>query len=132
MLKYKSMWLERVKAIAINLSTWEWKIANDKFVLNQTDGDCLKWYIKDGGWIPYVGDNIEEPEEDGHYLILWAPTNKQYRKRAFVDILEFTKEEGFIDDLYRANMNMGFEVLAWQPLPMVPKLEEFENDKVRN
>lgn len=132
MLKYKSMWLERVKAIAINLSTWEWKIANDKFVLNQTDGACLKWFIKDGGWIPCVGDNAEEPEADGEYLILWAPTNKQYRKKTFVDILEYSEQQGFIDTLNRDKTVGGFEVLAWQPLPKLPRLEEFENDEVRN
>ena len=132
MWKYKTCWLEKVKAIGINLSSWEWHINNDKFTLNETEGNCLKWFIKDGGWIPCVGDNAEEPEADGEYLILWAPTNKQYRKKTFVDILEYSEQQGFIDTLNRNKTVGGFEVLAWQPLPKLPRLEEFENDEVRN
>lgn len=124
MLKYKSMWLERVKAIAINLSAWDWPISNDKFVLNENDGNCLVWKLKEGGWIPYTGELAEEPEEQDEYLVAWAPTNKKYRKRTFMDILEWTPRQGFIDTLNRDNTAGGFEVLAWQPLPKDFKLPE--------
>ena len=126
MLKYKSIWLERVKAIAINISSWDWKIANDKFVLNETDGNYLKWFIKDGGWIPYTGPDAEEPEKEDEYLVAWAPTNKQYRKKTFMDILEWTPQQGFIDTLNRDKTVGGFEVVAWQELPKRFDLKEIE------
>lgn len=124
MIKYKSMWLERVKAIAINLSSWDWTISNDKFVLNENDGACLVWKLKEGGWIPCTGPAAEEPEEQGEYLVAWAPTNKDYRKRTFMDILEWNEDQGFIDTLNRDKTVGGFEVVAWQPLPKNYKLSE--------
>ena len=126
MLKYRSIWLERVKAIAINISSWDWRIANDKFVLNETDGNYLKWFIKDGGWIPYTGPDAEEPEKEDEYLVAWAPTNKQYRKKTFMDILEWTPQQGFIDTLNRDKTVGGFEVVAWQELPKRFDLKEIE------
>lgn len=126
MLKYKSIWLERVKAIAINISSWDWRIANDKFILNETDGNYLKWFIKDGGWIPYTGPDAEEPEKEDEYLVAWAPTNKQYRKKTFMDILEWTPQQGFIDTLNRDKTVGGFEVVAWQELPKRFDLKEIE------
>ena len=126
MLKYRSMWLERVKAIAINLSAWDWPISNDKFVLNETDGNCLVWKLKEGGWIPYTGELAEEPEKEGEYLIAWAPTNEKYRKRTFMDILEWTLRQGFIDTLNRDKTVGGFEVVAWQELPKRFDLKEIE------
>jgi hypothetical protein len=131
MWKYKTLWDERVKALGVNLSALDetdWHIRNDKFVLNETDGRCLAWKLRDGGWIPYIGSCAEVPEKDDEYLVAWHCTNEKYSKYIHVDILEWTDGDGFIDTLNRSMTVGGFEIIAWQELPKLPTIEELENE----
>lgn len=127
---YKTCWLDRVKAIGINLSALDesdWHIRNDKYVLNETDGKCLAWYLREGGWIPYIGETAEDPEVQDEYLISWRCTKEPYKSdRVYIDILEWTPEDGFIDTLNRAQTAGGFEVIAWHELPKKFNVKEYE------
>ena len=127
MWKYKTLWDERVKALGTNLSALDdtdWHIRNDKFVLNETDGKCLAWKLRDGGWIPYIGKTAEEPEKQDEYFIAYRCTKEPYKSdRIYIDILEWTEADGFIDPLNRKR-TFGLEIVAWQELPKLPTIEE--------
>ena len=126
MLLYKTCWLDRVMAIGTNLSSWDWLLNNDKYTINEADGRYLVWKLREGGWIPYIGKTAEEPEQQGEYLISWRCTKEPFMSdRVYVDILEWTPSDGFIDTLNRKRI-FGMEIIAWQPLPAKFNVKEYE------
>ena len=126
MLLYKTCWLDRVMAIGTNLSSWDWLLNNDKYTINEADGRYLVWKLREGGWIPYIGKTAEEPEQQGEYLISWRCTKEPFMSdRVYVDILEWTPSDGFIDTLNRKR-TFGMEIIAWQPLPAKFNVKEYE------